>query len=196
MITREPVLRTERLSLFRPERVDLAAVLAVHGDPETNRHNPDGPMRSSEQGERWLRRWIEDWSRDGVGYFTVVRTSEPTQVIGFAGLKVATVGIARGDRPVDDAHEGPADHVRALNLYYRFRPSSWGQGLAAEAARAALDHTRPHHPELPAYALIRADNLASLRLAARLGFQATGEVDAAGRRVHLLGVPGQLTDPS
>jgi RimJ/RimL family protein N-acetyltransferase len=177
MITRQPVLRTERLSLLRPTPDDLDAVVAVHSDPETNRHNPSGPTPPA-TCERWLHAWIDEWERLGIGYFAVAQRGADGgpdgEVVGFAGLKIAPIRIAG------------REETTGYNLYYRFRPSAWGQGLAAESAVAALDFARPLYPELPVYALIRADNTASLRLAARLGLTNTQEVDTEGRGVHLL----------
>ncbi|MEY9940443.1 GNAT family N-acetyltransferase [Streptacidiphilus sp. MAP5-3] len=178
MITRRPVIRTERLQLFRPTADDLAVAVAVHSAPETNRHNPHGPT-PPDACERWLHAWIEEWDRLGVGYFSVGLDDE---IVGFAGVKFAPIRIAG------------RDEFTAFNLYYRFRPAAWGRGFAAEAAGAALEYARPLHPDVPVYALIRDDNTPSLRLAARLGLQATGEVDSAGRGVHLLGFSGADVD--
>jgi RimJ/RimL family protein N-acetyltransferase len=174
VIARLPVLSTARLHLLRPVDDDLDAVHAIHGDPATNRYNPDGAA-SLEACRRWLGTWIDDWEREGFGYFAVVMAEAPDHVIGVAGVKVASVRM-------------PGDTTfRALNLYYRFRPATWGRGLAAEAVGAVLARVRPLRAELPVCALIRADNLPSRRLAQRLGLRETAEVDAAGRRVHLLG---------
>ncbi|WP_042382481.1 GNAT family N-acetyltransferase [Streptacidiphilus melanogenes] len=177
MSPRLPVLRTARLRLLRPMPEDLAGLVALHGDPETNRHNPDGPL-SPERCEQWLAAWSADWERDGFGYFCVVADEAPEEILGVAGLKVSTVALAGA----------PAFPV--LNLYYRFRPSVWGRGLAVEATGAALDQVRPLRADLPVCAVIRAGNLPSRRLAARLGLHETGEVDTAGRHVHLLGPAG------
>ncbi|WP_165845598.1 GNAT family N-acetyltransferase [Streptacidiphilus pinicola] len=174
MSSRPPVLRTARLQLLRLVPEDLEAVHAIHGDPRTNRYNPDGAA-SFESCRRWLGTWIADWEREGFGYFGVVEHGAPDEVIAIAGLKAAELRLAE-DRS-----------VRVLNLYYRFRPTAWGRGLAHEAVGAALDHVRPLRPELPVCAVIRDNNLPSRRLAGRLGLRETAEVDAAGRRVHLLG---------
>ncbi|MBF9068723.1 GNAT family N-acetyltransferase [Streptacidiphilus fuscans] len=173
MITRTPVVRTERLQLFRPTADDLAAVVAVHSDPETNRHNPHGPTPPN-ACEQWLHAWIEQWEQRGIGYFSVGLADASDEIVGFAGVKFAPIRIAG------------RDEFTAFNLYYRFRPTAWGRGFAAEAAGAALEYARPLHPDVPVYALIRNDNTPSLRLAARLGFHSTQEVDTEGRGVHLL----------
>ena len=174
------MLRTARLQLLRPVPEDLDALHAIHGDPQTNLYNPAGAA-TFVTSRRWLGVWIADWEREGFGYFSVVENDAADDVvIGLAGLKVAEMRL-----PDDKT-------VRALNLYYRFRPTAWGRGLALEAVGAALEHVRPLRAELPVCAVIRADNLPSRRLAERLGLRETGEVDAAGRRVHLLGEADQL----
>jgi hypothetical protein len=38
--------RTERLTLWPPRGDDRDALWAIHSDPETNRFNPAGPMRT------------------------------------------------------------------------------------------------------------------------------------------------------
>jgi [ribosomal protein S5]-alanine N-acetyltransferase len=134
------------------------AVFEVHGDVETNRHNPKGPMKDAETAAEWIQLWLADWERGGIGYFTVRTIEEPDRIIGFAGLKLA-------------APEG----VEFLNLYYRFRPSVWGRGYAFEAVQAALDASRPPRcAGLPVLAKIREANVESRRLAERLGLRWDG----------------------
>ncbi|MFJ9446134.1 GNAT family N-acetyltransferase [Kitasatospora sp. NPDC101235] len=172
--TTDPTARTtvavsERLVLTRPQESDAEAVFAIHGDPETNRYNPHGPQREIAQAREMLDGFVGDWVRDGVGYCAVATREEPGTVIGFAGLCLRTL-----------------DGERVFNLYYRFRPSAWGKGYAAEAARAAMAEALPRYPGIPVIALIRADNLPSRRLAERLGLVADpdGRADEEGRVIH------------
>ncbi|MBV2153319.1 GNAT family N-acetyltransferase [Kitasatospora sp. SUK 42] len=160
---------SERLVLTRPQEGDVEAVFAVHGDPETNRYNPHGPQRDLAQAREMLDGFVADWVRDGVGYCAVATREEPEVVIGFAGLCLYTL-----------------DGEQVFNLYYRFRPSAWGAGYAAEAARAAMAEALPRFPGVPVTALIRADNLPSRRLAGRLGLVADpdGRVDDEERVIH------------
>ena len=66
---------------------------------------------------------MADWDCEGFGYWVVEHQGE---VIGIAGVKPVSV------------HGAPC-----WNLYYRFAPESWGQGLAAEAARLKIPtHSR------------------------------------------------------
>ncbi|MEU3560912.1 GNAT family N-acetyltransferase [Kitasatospora sp. NPDC006786] len=172
--TTDPTSRTivavsERLVLTRPQEGDLEAMFAIHGDPETNRYNPNGPQRDIAQAQEMLDGFVADWVRDGVGYCAVATREDPGAVIGFAGLYLHTL-----------------DGERVFNLYYRFRPSAWGKGYAAEAARAAMAEGLPRHPGIPVIALIHADNLPSRRLAERLGLVADpdGRTDEEDRVIH------------
>ncbi|MBD0695035.1 hypothetical protein BG452_18840 [Streptomyces sp. CBMA123] len=160
---------SERLVLSRPQNGDVEAMFAIHGDPETNRYNPDGPQRDIAAAKKQLDGFVADWPRDGVGYCMVSTREEPGVVIGVAGLFLHTL-----------------DGEPVFNLYYRFRPSAWGQGYAAEACRAAMAEALPRFPGIPVTALIRADNLPSRRLAGRLGLVADpdGRVDHEDRLIH------------
>ncbi|MGW2253105.1 GNAT family N-acetyltransferase [Kitasatospora sp. NPDC001660] len=163
------VTETGRLRLTRPQDDDVEAVFAVHGDPETNRYNPYGPHRDRTESREMLDRFLARWEEEGVGYCAVATREEPGVVIGFAGVCLNTL-----------------DDERVFNLYYRFRPSAWGLGYAAEAARAALAEARPRFPGVPVTALIRADNLPSRRLAERLGLvpDPDGRIDHEERLIH------------
>ncbi|MGC0423258.1 GNAT family N-acetyltransferase [Embleya sp. AB8] len=173
MAPRITVVETARLILTRPHPDDAAAVFAVHGDPETNRYNPLGPMRSAEEGVEFLRTMIEDWTRDGIGYCAVALRTDPDAVFGFAGTQ-----LTRRLRP---------DGIPVFNLYYRFAPIVWGRGLAREAVDVTIELARRTHPTMPIFAVINGDNVPSLTLARRVGFRASDAfVDREGRDVYLL----------
>lgn len=151
--------RTERLLLCVPTaEPDVAdAYFAIHGDPATNVHNPAGAMVDPEAAAPVLDLWRQHWRQDGFGYW-VVRGPEDGRILGFGGV-----------RPVTQDED-------FLNLYYRFRPSAWGNGYATELGRAALDLAAKAAPGMPVVALIRPRNAPSIRVAQRLGMRLEGEV--------------------
>lgn len=156
-----PVLTTDRLRLTVPEDSDVDAVFEIHSDPRTYQHRPDLVMRSRTEAVELLRQWQSHWADDGIGYFVV--STDPGEVIGFAGVR-----------------RSEEDGDAVLNLYYRFAPRSHGHGYAMEAARAAVEWAQGVHPKLPVVALIAPQNIASARLARKLGMYREEAVEASG----------------
>jgi RimJ/RimL family protein N-acetyltransferase len=162
----------DRLLLRRLTSTDGPAVFAVHGDPATNRYNSHGPHRDQAQSEASLQVWLADWAQQGIGYCAVSLRTDPDTVIGFTGTRLFEL-----------------DGVPTLNLYYRYSPLAWGQGIAAEGARAALALAAELRPSTPVVALIDEVNLPSRRLAERLGLRHSGVNEPEGRGIYRF--PGQ-----
>lgn len=156
MVTQDYIRRgfehvlTERLILRMPISDDVQDVFAIHADSETNRFNPHGPMKTTDEASKRLQEWQHYWERDGFGYWSVLRQDSP--VIGFGGVR----RMRWAEREV-------------LNLYYRFSTSTWGQGYATELARTALQLSQKYLPELPVVARISPNNKPSISVAQRVG---------------------------
>jgi RimJ/RimL family protein N-acetyltransferase len=150
---------TARLSLRRPRLMDLDAMFAIHADPETARHSPTGPITPTREAAKdLLLTWLIDWTRHGFGYWTV-RLLDTEQVIGFGGVTFRRLAEF-GDEPI-------------ANLYYRYQPSAWGNGYATEMAREAVALVRERAPRSRLVALVRPSNVASARVAERVGMSHT-----------------------
>jgi RimJ/RimL family protein N-acetyltransferase len=154
---------TERLLLRRIQESDLDAVFTLHGDPETNRFNPSGPLRSVDAARELLELWLGDWAHRGMGYWLVERRDAPGTVVGLGGVRHKEL-------------EGQ----KVLNLAYRFSPQSWGSGYATEVARVSLALARKHIPDVPVVAIINLENVPSLRVAERLGMRRDRIIDYEG----------------
>lgn len=113
-------VRTARLSLRRPVAADIDAVLAVHTDPRAVAHNPSDALATRPEAAELFGRWDAHWERHGFGYW-VVRRHDSAAALGFCGAKVMPPG---------------------LNLFYRFAPEHWGQGVATEAVTAVVYEVR------------------------------------------------------
>jgi len=153
------VTHTARLLLRPPSLADLPRVCAIHGDPQTNRFNPNGPASDAASRDK-LDSWIAHWRQHGFGYWAITRLDAPERIIGFGGIMQAYFGQAAG-----------------LNLYFRFSPEAWGQGYANEMGQAALHvaFNELHAPQVTG--LVRPDNLPSRRALERLGLTPEGELD-------------------
>jgi RimJ/RimL family protein N-acetyltransferase len=154
-------LVTTRLSLRRPESGDAAAVLAVHSDPRACAHNPADALTTPAEAEELVGRWQDHWRRFGFGYW-VVRGRGTLPVLGFCGLK----RIALRGEPV-------------LNLFYRFDPACWGDGIASEAATEVVRWAAPLGETV--VARVRPANTASQRVAVRAGLTRAEHLDEHGQ---------------
>jgi RimJ/RimL family protein N-acetyltransferase len=88
-------------------------------------------------------------------------------VVDLGGTMIGMVTLDRRDpdRP-GHVREGGAE----VELGYLFLPHAWGHGYAAEACAAALAWTGRALPREPVVLCTQTANLASIRLAERLGF--------------------------
>ncbi|NGQ94694.1 GNAT family N-acetyltransferase [Brevibacillus sp. SYP-B805] len=162
-------IQTERLILRTPRPGDEHAIFAIHAHPETNQHNPAGPMKDLSEAQQRLSRWMEDWSVHGIGYWCISTRNDP-QVIGVSGVRV----MEWSGRQV-------------LNLYYRYVPDAWGKGYATEAAKEAVKAANRHLPALPVVARTRPTNISSMRVAERAGLVRRPELDTAEHVVYAIG---------
>jgi [ribosomal protein S5]-alanine N-acetyltransferase len=155
-------LQTARLSLRRPTGGDIDAIFEIHSDSRACLHNPSDRLTQREEAEELYQRWNEQWERDGYGYWVVRRSGSAVQ-LGFCGIK-----------PME------LNGMKIINLFYRFTPSAWGQGLAGEAATAVAAWAARQVPDLPLIARVRPANVASQRVAIRAGLSRAEHLDTTG----------------
>ncbi|MBL7257482.1 GNAT family N-acetyltransferase [Paractinoplanes lichenicola] len=139
-------IRTERLVLRASEARDRPAFVELLTSPEVNTYLGGARPREDVEGE--LPAVPEQWP----GSF----------VVELDGGMIGQVLLRRHDR-----HRPAA--VGKVDLGYLFLPRAWGSGYAAEACKAALDWVDDALGE-PVVLATQTANVASMRLAARLGF--------------------------
>lgn len=153
------IVHTDRLVLRPVHRDDVEALWVIHGDPETNRYNPAGPLPSRNAAEELLRQWASHWAAHDFGYWAVATRDQPAAVIGFGGIRLRDL---RG--------------AQRLNLFYRLASATWGKGYATELGRAALTLGFDRLGHDAVFATVRADNRPSIAVLERLGFHRDGEL--------------------
>jgi RimJ/RimL family protein N-acetyltransferase len=147
---------TERLDLRAIAAPDVDAIYRIMADPRTRAYIPGGAHDSAETTRAWVERYSVRWKVNDIGYWTI-RLPGTCNVIGVGGV----------DRRPD-----------FWNLYYLFEPACWGRGYATELARAAQQTAAAIDPELPLAAWIHAENVASQRVAQRIGLRDYGRLEA------------------
>ena len=145
-------ISTPRLLLreFTPDDIDaLAPILA---DPAVMRFSLSGP-ETREQTAAFVTWCQEQYAWSGFGLWALIHIGDG-QLIGYCGLS---------EWEIDGAHE--------VEVGYRLDPHYWGQGLATEAAQAALAYGCDHLGLRRVIAIIEAANVASVRVAEKLGMR-------------------------
>jgi [ribosomal protein S5]-alanine N-acetyltransferase len=156
-------LETARL-LLRPMRADdFEALLEIFTDPKVMA-SFGGELFTREQMQGWLNRNLEHQAEYGHGLFSVIRNCDG-RLIGDCGLEQMTV-----------------DGQPVTELGYDFRSDAWGQGFATEAAVAVRDYAFAVLGLSPVISLIRIGNVASQRVAEKIGMQQVAEFERFGHR--------------
>lgn len=151
----EPVVRTERLELWRPQPDDLASLVELIAAEETRRFLGPSQPDAKSQFDRLLRQ-AGSWSFYGYGGFQLRRPGERA-IVGSCGVFHSWRGFAKG---MDDVPEAG----------WIIRSDHWGKGCAGEAMRAILAWFDSAQGGRRIAAMIQDGNTASQRVAAALGF--------------------------
>ena len=153
---------TERLALRHFHILDAGPMYRVFGDPQVMRFG-DG-VQTKEWVDAWLRtcfeRYYQTW---GFGPYAVVERQRQA-VIGYCGLFF-----------FPDINGQPE-----VEIGYRLERSAWGRGYATEAARAVRDFAFGDLGMQRLIAIIDPSNIASIRVAEKIGMHHEAEVMLEG----------------
>lgn len=156
------VLETRRLALRRLRMDDLEALSALYRDEEVRRYFPEGVL-SLEETRRELEWFIDAHPpHPELGLWATIE-KETGAFIGRCGLL---------PWEIEGRHE--------VEVAYLLDKRYWGQGLATEAARAIVRNGFERLNLERLIALIDPENLASRRVAERIGMSLEKEVEGIG----------------
>jgi RimJ/RimL family protein N-acetyltransferase len=150
---------TARLVLRPVWGGDLADLIALKSDPRAFAVMLGG-VRTPQQAAEELAADIAFWGRHGFGMWTA-RARADQRFLGIAGIL---------ERP-----DG-----RGMALRFAFRPEWRGQGLASEAAAAALRFGHDRAGLARIIAIAREDNFASRTLLGGIGMTVCERFERAG----------------
>lgn len=148
------VMETERLLIRRITRKDLDALLAIMEKPEVMYAWEHGFTKKDVR--KWINRQHTRYRKDGFGYFAVI-LKESGALIGQAGLMKSTI-----------------NGNEAVELGYILDNRYWHNGYGMEAARACLEYAFEELGLKTVYCSIRPENVASIRMAEKLGMTLCG----------------------
>ncbi|MFF7446664.1 MULTISPECIES: GNAT family N-acetyltransferase [unclassified Streptomyces] len=157
-------LETPRLILRRWREEDIVPMAAVNADPEVMRWIRDGSVRDEQETREGIQAWEREWEAEGFGLFAVeIRATG--ELAGFTGLAVP--------------HFLP-EVLPAVEVGWRLGRSHWGQGLATEAAAAAVRFGFEERGLERIVSIVQVGNGASERVVTKLGMQPVREFVGRG----------------
>ena len=152
------IAATERLFLRHFHILDSEAIFHVFGDPEVMRFG-DG-VQTKEWVWDWLRMCLERYYQTwGFGPYAVVE-GRSLEVFGYCGLFF-----------FPDVNGKPE-----VEIGYRLARSAWGRGYATEAVSAVRDFAFGTLGIKRLIAMIDPSNIASIRVAEKIGMRYEKEV--------------------
>lgn len=155
------VISTERLLLRHLQEQDDEALYGVFGDPEVMQYG-DG-IQSREWVRNWLQKSMTQYRQRRFGPYVVVEKNSGN-VIGYCGL----------------FYFPNINGKPEVEIGYRLVRSAWGKGYATEAARAVCEHAFKNLGISRLIALIDPSNVASLRVAEKIGMHYDQDVMLKG----------------
>ncbi|QGP77980.1 GNAT family N-acetyltransferase [Sphingobium sp. CAP-1] len=160
-----PILETIRL-ILRPHRVeDYPACRILWADEQVVRHIGGAPQDGQAVWFRLLR-YAGMWPMLGYGMW-VIEERDSGAFLGEAGLLNAERGIPE--------LEGVPEAGWVVG------PEAWGRGIATEAMHAILEWADAHLDAPSLRCIIDPDNMASIKVAEKLGFHALVDTTYGGK---------------
>jgi len=150
-----PILRTGRLVLRPFEHEDAADLLRVFAEPDVVRYWSSGAWTDIAQAEAMIAEARQAYRDGGLARYAIA-LADTNRLIGICNLR------------------GFFEQNRRCELGYALGRAYWGQGFAAEALEALLDHAFHVLDINRIEADIDPRNEASARLLEKLGFRREG----------------------
>ncbi|HUQ83003.1 MAG TPA: GNAT family N-acetyltransferase [Gemmatimonadaceae bacterium] len=148
-----------RLTLRHIREDDAPALLALYREPSVVRFLGRAPTSEAEERANIRRHRAEYYERRGFGLLAMELPDPEPVLIGRCGLLDSEIA----GRP-------------EIEVSWVLAPAYRGRGLATEAARTVLDHAATNLELTRIVAVISPDNVASIRVAERLGMRFDGVV--------------------
>lgn len=170
------MIETTRLILRKMTMEDLGDLLRIFSDPSVMQ-SFGGVLFDRAKMEQWMQRNLNHQDRYGYGLFSVILKVNG-ELVGDCGLQHVE-----------------ADGCAEVEIGYDFLSSYWGRGLATEAAKAVRDYAFRQLRLKRVISLIRPDNLASIRVAEKIGMVREKECMRGGQVYYIYSRCGRRSMP-
>ena len=144
-----PIFETERCKLREFGRGDLDGLAAMVADGDQMRFYPRPKTRA--EACAWISRNLSLYEEHGFGFWLVECLPAPG-FLGYCGIR---------PRVIQDVLE--------IEIGWHTKKTSWGQGIATEAATAVRDVAFERFALARLVAIIHPDHVASRRVAEKIG---------------------------
>jgi len=158
-----PPLDTPRLLIRQRTLADLEDCIAMDRDPEVTRYIK-GPWNDPVKHRRFVEFRITRPYPPGLGYWSIRERCAPEKFVGWVLL-------------IPDHGVGPE-----VEIGWRLVREAWGRGIASEAAEALVAHAFGTIGLPRVIADIASGNVASKRVAVKLGMRWVEQVEEEGAR--------------
>ena len=157
--------------LRRLEMSDVDALMGIFSDPKAMRYYPGTKSRS--EAEEWVAWNLDSYRERGFGLWGAI-LKDSGEFVGQCGL-VAQEVDGRGE----------------IEIGYLFLRRFWARGLATEAARACRDYGFSTLGYDRLVSLIDPSNLASRRVADKVGMRLEKHTHKWGKRICVYAIVRQ-----
>ena len=151
---------TERLILRRFSESDFENYYDILNQEEVSKWLGSGKRKSKEDVKNIMTSFQSDWDKNNYGVWAVIK-KENNRLIGHCGLK-------------------HLKDIQEIELLYAFDPKFWGNGYAAESARAVIKFAQDELKFKRLVAGVYPNNNRSCNVIEKLGFKYKGERELFG----------------
>ncbi len=164
----DPQLETERLWLRQFRGDDLDAYARITSDAETMRYIARGEPMDRDEAWRSLAYIVGHWRIRGYGLWAAEDKA--------SGALIGRIGLYR------------PEGWPGLEVGWLVARERWGEGLATEGGRAALEYAFAVVGARRTISAIAPENTASIRVAEKLGLRHAEARQIAGRSVSIYAI--------
>jgi RimJ/RimL family protein N-acetyltransferase len=166
-----PIVETSRLRLRGHRKDDLAACVAMWGDPIVTKYINGRPSTVQQTWSRLLT-YVGHWNLMGFGYWAIEEKS--------SGDFVGEAGLADFKRDIAASMKGSPE------LGFALVPRVHGKGYATEAVRGVLSWADVNIAQPRSVCLVNPQNVASRHVAEKCGYEVFEDSPYNGQPVLFL----------